>query len=656
MPEPIDIQENRLLSDRPAVLEALLADHSTQQSIFWATNSYAARGEGYGFGDPITVAAITGCNGNVIRPRAVKAREEQQQRSREMAEVFTPSWLCNEMNNVADDGWSGRPWQDYVQTTRLEITCGEAPFLVSRYDTVSGDPIALDRRIGLLDRKLRVVSAHVADEAEWSRWALLALGSCYGYEWQGDSLLLAREAVVETFAEYFAARFGHPVGDALLANAAEIVSWNLWQMDGLKGVVPGSCRKTVIVEPGLFGDPQVREEGCAGCASGNITQHNGIYCRLRRWVADEASIMPAHFDFSFLDIIKGSPYIIYRNKRWPMKFDFIIGNPPYQDDTKNEGDRANPIYDKFIDGSYQLADKVELIHPARFLFNAGQTSKAWNKKMLNDNHLKIENYYPDASIIFPNTLIKGGVVVTYHDNEETYKPIKKFVSEPTMNSILHKVLSKASKFMEEIVSSRGMYRFSKAFYEQFPEASEVMAEGTGNMVVSNIMDTLPTVFSDEGSKDKLAVYGRLHNARIKKYIPSSFIEANDYIGTYNVIIAESNGAGIFGEALSSPFVIAPNEITTDSFISIGYFEDKQEAINELSYLKTKFSRALLDINKPTQHTAKRVWTDVPLQDFTSSSDIDWTKNIHEIDLQLYDKYGLSDAERAFIETHVKAME
>ena len=321
MPEPIDIQENRLLSDRPAVLEALLADHSTQQSIFWATNSYAARGEGYGFGDPITVAAITGCNGNVIRPRAVKAREEQQQRSREMAEVFTPSWLCNEMNNVADDGWSGRPWQDYVQTTRLEITCGEAPFLVSRYDTVSGDPIALDRRIGLLDRKLRVVSAHVADEAEWSRWALLALGSCYGYEWQGDSLLLAREAVVETFAEYFAARFGHPVGDALLTNAAEIVSWNLWQMDGLKGVVPGSCRKTVIVEPGLFGDPQVREEGCAGCASGNITQHNGIYCRLRRWVADEASIMPAHFDFSFLDIIKGSPYIIYRNKRWPMKFE-----------------------------------------------------------------------------------------------------------------------------------------------------------------------------------------------------------------------------------------------------------------------------------------------------------------------------------------------
>lgn len=339
-----------------------------------------------------------------------------------------------------------------------------------------------------------------------------------------------------------------------------------------------------------------------------------------------------------------------------MKFDFIIGNPPYQEETQNEGDRANPIYDKFIDGSYQLSDAVELIHPARFLFNAGQTSKKWNERMLNDNHLKIESYYPDASIIFPNTLIKGGVVITYHTNNEEYKPIKKFVSEPTMNSILHKVLNKNSKSMDEIVSSRGMYRFSKSFYAQFPKASEIMAEGTGNMVVSNIMETLPAIFSEKQSEDKLAVYGRLKNTRIKKYILSNYIEDNEYLTSYNVVIAESNGTGAFGETLSSPFVIKPNEITTDSFISVGLFKNKQEALNELKYLKTKFARALLDINKPTQHTAKKVWCDVPLQDFTSSSDIDWTKSIHEIDEQLYEKYGLTEAERDFIETHVKAME
>lgn len=659
MPEPIDIQENRLLSDRPAVLEALLADHSTQQSIFWATNSYAARGEGYGFGDPITVAAITGCNGNVIRPRAVKAREEQQQRSREMAEVFTPSWLCNEMNNVADDGWSGRPWQDYVQTTRLEITCGEAPFLVSRYDTVSGDPIALDRRIGLLDRKLRVVSAHVADEAEWSRWALLALGSCYGYEWQGDSLLLAREAVVETFAEYFAARFGHPVGDALLANAAEIVSWNLWQMDGLKGVVPGSCRKTVIVEPGLFGDPQVREEGCAGCASGNITQHNGIYCRLRRWVADEASIMPAHFDFSFLDIIKGSPYIIYRNKRWPMKFDFIIGNPPYQDNTENDGDRKPPIYHLFMDEAYKLSDKVELITPARFLFNAGQTPKAWNNKMLHDVHLKVLKYEDDASSVFPNTDIKGGLAVTYRSTNDDFGEIGTFSYYEELNQIVHDVseIEKGKPHMDSIIASQGLYRFSAKTIEDYPNLLALSGKGTGLKIVSNIMSKADFLFKTEPqSKDDMKFLGRIDGKRAYRFIDRKYIEANNYTDGYKLFLPEANNSGKFGETLTPPTLGYPGEGCADTFLCAGNFNTEREANNLSAYIKTKFFRALLGVKKVTQHCPPIVWKTVPLQDFTSSSDIDWTKNIHEIDLQLYDKYGLSDAECAFIETHVKAME
>ena len=368
MLEAIDIFENRFLNDKPEVLTALLADHTTQQNIFWACQSYASLGEGYGFSDPLTVEAITGDQGNVIRPRAVKAREEQQQRSREMAEVFTPSWLCNEMNNEADAQWFGRTdvfntvdahhqwhprpeaillpegktWQDYALTTRLEITCGEAPFLISRYDTVTGEAIPLDRRIGLVDRKLRVVSENATDEAEWARWGLIALGSCYGYEWQGDSLLLAREAVVETFAEYYGQRFGKSIGDELLAKAAEIVTWNLWQMDGLKGVVPCSCREMKVVEPNFFSEPTVKVMPCPGCATGDSSRHNGLYCQLRRWIPS-AGIMPDSFTFSFHNIIT-KKYKTYHKTKWPMKFDFIIGNPPYQDETLGDNKGFTPPY------------------------------------------------------------------------------------------------------------------------------------------------------------------------------------------------------------------------------------------------------------------------------------------------------------------------
>jgi len=425
---PIDILEDKLLHDKPGLLEVLLKDHTTEKNIFWATGSYKQRGEGYKKLDPITPEAITGDNGDVIRPRAVKAREEQQQRSREMAEVFTPSWLCNEMINVADAEWFGRrdvfntvdhdhrwhpqpapiampegkTWQDYVLTTRLEITCGEAPFLVSRYDTVTGEAIPIDSRIGILDRKLRIVAENATDE-EWPRWALLALGSCYGYEWQGDSLLLAREAVVETFAEYYEQRFDKPVGDDLLEKAAEIVSWNLWQMDGLKGVVPCSCRVVTEVIPNLF-STETKVTPCAGCATDDITKHNGLYCQFRRWL-QSADTMPDNFAFTIKDIII-QKYKTFNKIKYPMKFDFIIGNPPYQEETKDTSDK--PVYDGFINGSYQISSKVLLITPARFLFNAGKTPKAWNEKMLADKHLKVLEYQQVSGNVFPNTDIRGG--------------------------------------------------------------------------------------------------------------------------------------------------------------------------------------------------------------------------------------------------------
>ena len=265
MIENIDINETEVLKQYPEVLEMLLKDHTTQQNIYWATDSYADRGEGYQFKDAIIADSITGDNGMIIRPRSVKSKDEQTKRSKDMAEVFTPSWVCNAQNNLIDDAWfgkqgvfnaespehtwkattgkiefpEGKTWKDYVRDTRLEITCGEAPYLVSRYDTVSGMPIELAERIGLLDRKLRVVSENTETTGEFLDWCQEAYKNTYGYEWQGDNLLLAREALLFTFLDYYRAKFGEEPLLKYIQYIAYIISWNVWQMDGLKFCPPG---------------------------------------------------------------------------------------------------------------------------------------------------------------------------------------------------------------------------------------------------------------------------------------------------------------------------------------------------------------------------------------------------------------------------------
>lgn len=265
MIENIDINETEVLKQYPEVLEMLLKDHTTQQNIYWATDSYADRGEGYQFKDAIIADSITGDNGMIIRPRSVKSKDEQTKRSKDMAEVFTPSWVCNAQNNLIDDAWfgkqgvfnaespehtwkattgkiefpEGKTWKDYVRDTRLEITCGEAPYLVSRYDTVSGMPIELTERIGLLDRKLRVVSENTETTGEFLDWCQEAYKNTYGYEWQGDNLLLARESLLFTFLDYYRAKFGEEPLLKSIQYIAYIISWNVWQMDGLKFCPPG---------------------------------------------------------------------------------------------------------------------------------------------------------------------------------------------------------------------------------------------------------------------------------------------------------------------------------------------------------------------------------------------------------------------------------
>ena len=266
----LNVEETNKLIDVKAypiagLLKTLLKDKTTNKNIIWATDAYASYGDGYQDKNQMLPEAFLKANAVIIKPRIEKDLEEQQERTKKKAEVFTPAWLCNQMNNYLDEDWFGRKnvfnvendnhtwtynkekitfdnsksWQDYVLLRKLEITCGEAPFLVSRYDSSTGELILPPfNRIGILDRKLRVVSENTDIKEEWVKWATKAYESTYGYEYQGDNLLIARINLLLTFIDYYKDKFNEEPDFKILKHIAVVISWNIWQMDGLKDTVP----------------------------------------------------------------------------------------------------------------------------------------------------------------------------------------------------------------------------------------------------------------------------------------------------------------------------------------------------------------------------------------------------------------------------------
>lgn len=258
----VDVDENKWDKE---ILEILLIDRTTNRNIIWATADYETLGSEYNSHFPIEINLITNENSNIIKPRVLKNKENQGNRTKEKAEVFTPSWVCNAQNNLVDKSWFGREivfnveenkswksttdkvifpddknrtWKKYVDERRLEITCGEAPYLVSRYDTVSGKSLSLLDRIGLLDRKMRIVQENTTSEEEWLKWAERAFQSIYGFEFQGDSLLLARENLLASYCDYMEEKLGREPSKNELIKIAKIISRNIWQMDGLTYTIP----------------------------------------------------------------------------------------------------------------------------------------------------------------------------------------------------------------------------------------------------------------------------------------------------------------------------------------------------------------------------------------------------------------------------------
>ena len=289
-------------------LKALLKDKTTKKNIIFATSVYSSQGTPIKETEQMTEEILKGFAQCEIQPRVLKNKEQQQERTRAKAEVFTPSWICNKMNNHCDEEWFGKKnvfnteqgqewrlntekiefdteddWKKYVDSKRLEITCGEAPYIVSRYDAATGENIEIKRRIGILDRKLRVVNENTDNETEWFKWVLRAYQSVYGYEFQGDNLLIARINLLITFVDYMQDRWNRVPTEAELRKVVNVIVWNFWQMDGITGMIPFGKNKEEYHQFSLF-DFVVADE----LDSQDTEEPEEVYCRIYDWRSDKS--------------------------------------------------------------------------------------------------------------------------------------------------------------------------------------------------------------------------------------------------------------------------------------------------------------------------------------------------------------------------------
>ena len=337
-------------------------------------------------------------------------------------------------------------------------------------------------------------------------------------------------------------------------------------------------------------------------------------------------------------------------------FDVVIGNPPFSEEVEGSSDKQ--IFNYFMDNAYKIGEKVELITPAKWLSNAGNTPRRWNEKMLKDEYLKVLFFEQDSSKVFSNTNIKGGVCVTYRDAKKKFGAIGTFTPYKELNSILKNVHDDKFKTFSELVYAPESYKLTEKLHANFPNIEKRLSKGHKYDVTTNIFDKLGEVFYDKKPNDTneyIGLYGRQNNNRVMKWIKKEYIKGPDNLESYKILVPKSNGSGAIGEVLTTPLIGEPLIGGTQTFITIGKFSNSEEVGSARKYIKSKCTRAMLGTLKVTQDNKKRTWKNVPLQDFTSNSDIDWTKSIPEIDQQLYRKYNLSQAEIDFIESHVKEM-
>lgn len=344
-----------------------------------------------------------------------------------------------------------------------------------------------------------------------------------------------------------------------------------------------------------------------------------------------------------------------------MKFDVVIGNPPYQSENIGNNNQSVPVYNHFYELAEKIGKEYSIISPARFLSNQGATPKNWNKKMLNDKHLEIQYFNTDSTNVFPGIDIKGGVVILHRNEKKNYGPIGTFIPIDELRSIFSKVDLFSEDYISSLVFSPDSYHFTDKLFEENPELKNRTDASHSKAMASTVFTRYHEVFFDSKPQDGeeyIQIYGRLTGKRFFKFVKKSYVAEHANLNKWKVILPGANGSGTFGETLSSPIIGGPGVGHSQTFVSIGKFETKFEAESLLKYIKSKFCRAMLGIMKTTQNNqSKNTWSKIPLQNFSeTSSDINWKTSINEIDKQLYKKYSLSQKEIDFIESNVKSME
>ncbi len=569
---------------------------------------------------------------------------KSKHRVQKHGEVFTPQWVVDKM--LAIPGIKERIKD--VFATFLEPSAGEGAFLLA-----------------IEDMKLKFVTATYNGDS-WSTYALWALSGIYGIEFLEDNLEAARQNMLELFADYYETALCSTLSKRsdLYKSARTIIWANVVQGDTLirknnsdEQIVfsrwkpveefPGKVQRITFPYASLFGEEDISNDGVQ-IGFFDTQKTNG----------QSENNSQEYYATTNIEQVWKEEKDVANQKPLKFKFDVVIGNPPYQEESTGEGTQTPPIYHKFMDEAYKIANRVSFITPARFLYNAGATPKAWNQKMLEDEHLKVEYFEQDSSKVFSNTDIKGGVAVTYRDANVEFGAIGTFTAFPELNSILKKALAIDSGSFSSIFYNRGAYRYTEKLDSDFPGMRARVQGNTEYRVESSAFDKLSDIFFDNKPDDGntyIQLLGLQSNKRVYKWVRQNYISRPSSFTKYKVFVPAANGSGALGEVLSTPLIGTPLIGTTETFLSVGAFETKKEASAALKYVCSKFARALLGVLKVTQHNSSEKWKYVPLQDFSSASDIDWTKTVREIDQQLYKKYGLDDTEIEFIESHIKEM-
>ena len=633
-----------------AVLDTLLKDRSTSKNIIWATDPpeelQTVMYEPVTDRSQITTQQLGLTHYEVVLPRMMKQTDTQQQRTRKKGEVFSPAWVCNKMNNALDADWfrglgaeetagqftvelpqgwqtvetpvqfpvcKGRTpaWVQYVQSRRLEVTCGEAPFLASRYDAATGEMIPVARRIGILDRKLRVVSENAATEDVWRKYATHAVQSTYGYEYQGDNLLLARVNLLLTYAEHLQARWQRKPTEEELQPIANIISWNLWQMDGLHLSVPGGKPQPEAEQLDLF--------SMFGAAE---PQPPTVSCKVKNWRKGSHGTTR-----NFETIQEGST---------SMKFDYVIGNPPYQISDGGAGVSATPIYNRFIEAIKTIhPGAICLIIPAKW-YSGGKGLDKFREEMLGDRHISTLVDYSNSLDVFPNVDVAGGVCyfvwkeayngkckyTNYRNGKATtaYRDLNEFqtfIRYPVASGIVKKVKEDGELTLDKVVSSR----------KPFGLATTAKPMKTGDITIR-------------------------YNGGRGPYKSTEIRVGTEMIDQWKIIISRLTAEHAGQPAkdgkyrvLSTMELLKPGEICSETYLVAGAFDSKEEATNYMDYLKTQFVRFLILQIAMTQQLSKASFAFVPCQDFTRK----WT------DKQLFEKYDLSSEEVNYIQGMIKEM-